>query len=182
MAWFAARWGGVQARCGGRRRRRGARHASRAPAQNRSQNDGCTALILRAGRRASLPHPSAACHKIVQRVSGSDVSHLFPVLSSRMSRDYCQVAIARQGSLRAAALHRRCTPRHVFTDPFPHGRGARVWTQVTHAPATRWTTPRCCPRLKIRSANSGRTQTKSARCPGTGAWTRAPGRGRAARR
>ena len=55
MAWCAARWGGVQARCGGRRRRRGARHASRAPAQNRSQNDGCTALILRAGRRASLP-------------------------------------------------------------------------------------------------------------------------------
>src|SRR5262247_4633685 len=54
-----------------------------------------------------------------------------------------------------AALLRRCTPRRVFTDPFPRGRGARVWTQVIHAPATRWTTPLQYPRLKIRSANSG---------------------------
>ena len=61
-----------------------ARHAPLAPSQARSQNDGCTALILRAGsRRAGLPHPRAACHRLVQRVAGSDVQPLLSVLSGR---------------------------------------------------------------------------------------------------
>ena len=61
-----------------------ARHAPRAPTQARSQNDGYTALILRAGsRRAGVPHPRAACHRLVQRVVGSDVQHLLSVLSGR---------------------------------------------------------------------------------------------------
>src|SRR5262245_49775173 len=58
-----------------------------------------------------------------------------------------------KGARDAAALHRRCAPGRVFTDPFLRGRGAQVWTQVTHAPSTRWTPPPQCPRLKIRSAN-----------------------------
>src|SRR4030095_6799252 len=85
-------------------------------------------------------------------------------------------------SRNAPDLHRRCPPRRVFTAPCPRGRGARVWTQVTRAPATRWTTPLQCPRLKIRSANSGTIQTKSAGYPGTGAEKPEPGHGRAAPR
>jgi hypothetical protein len=61
---------------GGRRRRRGARHAPPAPAQALSQNDGYTALILRTSRRARLPHPRAAWHRVVQGAAHSNVQPL----------------------------------------------------------------------------------------------------------
>src|SRR5437588_5845250 len=47
----------------------------------------------------------------------------------------------------AVTLHQRCTPGRGFTAPCPHGRGGRVWTLGTRAPATRWTTPPRCPQL-----------------------------------
>jgi hypothetical protein len=67
-----------------------------------------------------------------------------------------------------------------LNDPFPHVRGGPVWIPATRAPATRSTTLPGSPSLKIRSANSGMTRTRSAKCPRTGAWRRALGRGRAA--
>jgi hypothetical protein len=65
--------------------RRGARHASPALVQGRSQNDGCTTLILRADRRAGLPHPSTASHRRVHGIAGTDVSPVPSVLASRMA-------------------------------------------------------------------------------------------------
>ena len=98
-----------------------ARHAPRAPSQARSQNDGYTALILRAGsRRAGLPHPRAACHRLVQRVVGADVQPLPSVRSGRGDARLC----ARDGGRNGAGC-RLCHRAHGRTAmptrrPFTH--------------------------------------------------------------
>jgi hypothetical protein len=98
-----------------------ARHAPRAPTQARSQNDACTALILRAGsRRAGVPHPRAACHRLVQRVVGADVQHLPSVRSGRGDTRLC----ARDGGRNGAGC-RLCHRAHGRTAmptrrPFTH--------------------------------------------------------------
>ena len=76
-----------------------ARHAPPAPAQARSQNDGYTALILRAGsQRAGVPHPRAACHRRVQRVAGADVQPLPSVRSGRGDARLCAGDGGRNGA------------------------------------------------------------------------------------
>ena len=65
MAVRAARWGRGTSQVWGQAKTARARHAPRAPSQARSQNDGCTALILRAGSRR------AGCPTHVPSVTGS---------------------------------------------------------------------------------------------------------------
>ena len=98
-----------------------ARHAPLAPSQARSQNDGYTALILRAGsRRAGLPYPRVACHRLVQRVVGANVQHLPSVLSGRGDARLC----ARDGGRNGAGcrLHHRAHGRTAMPTrrPFTH--------------------------------------------------------------
>ena len=173
MAWLVARWGGVQARCRAGEDGEGARHASRAPAQNHSQNDGCTALILRAGRERDCPIQAPPVTRSSEGFRLGCVAAFLRALqpheSGLLSGRHCEARISR-----AAALHRRCTPRRLY-------RPVSAWARCTGLdsgdPRSRNqmdnTAPRC-PQLKIHSANSGTTQTKSA-VPrywrmDTGAW------------
>jgi len=71
---------------------------------------------------------------------------------------------------------------HTLNGPSLHGRGGPASTPASSAPATRSTTPPECPPLRIRSANSGMTRTRTARCLHTGARRPVLGRVRAVHR
>jgi hypothetical protein len=65
---------------------------------------------------------------------------------------------------------------HPVSGPCPHEPCAPVWTRVSLSPAAKSRALPRRPPLKIHSANSGRTRTKSVTSPRTGAWKLEAGR------